>query len=272
MSSASPPRPGDPLRTAEICGVRFHVVTEAQAIAHVLDALDAARGGVVVTPNLDHLRRCARDAGYREIVGRADLVVADGMPLIWASRIAGRRLPERVAGSNLVSTLSAAAGRRGRSVYLLGGAPGTAEGAARVLAERCPGLRIAGTWFPPYGFDRDEAEMAKIVAAVTAAAPDIVYVGLGSPRQELLIERLRDRLPRSWWLGVGISFSFLTGDVPRAPRWMRACGLEWLHRLWREPARLGRRYLVEGIPFGVRLFAWSVAARLRGAAPRDGGG
>src|SRR6185503_14088249 len=104
-----------------------------------------------------------------------------------------------------------------------------------------------------FGFESDPKEMERLAAALSEAAPDIVFVGLGSPKQEKLIGRLRSTLPGAWWLGVGISFSYLTGDVRRAPVWMRRCGLEWFHRLTSEPGRLARRYLVEGIPFGLRL-------------------
>ena len=264
MTAAALSAPAPQVATVDLLGVRFHALTEAEAVEHVLDALDAGRGGTVVTPNLDHLRRCVHHAEYREIVGRADLVVADGMPLIWASRIAGTPLPERVAGSNLVPHLSGAAAGRGRSVFLLGGVEGSADGAARILRERHPSLRVAGTWYPPFGFEDQPVEMAKLEAAVIGSSPDIVFVGLGSPKQERLIERLRPQLPRAWWMGVGISFSFVTGDVPRAPMWMRRTGLEWVHRLASEPRRLARRYLVEGIPFGVRLIAWAVGRRVRG--------
>jgi N-acetylglucosaminyldiphosphoundecaprenol N-acetyl-beta-D-mannosaminyltransferase len=248
----------------ELAGVRFHALTESQVVAHVLDELDAGRGGFVVTPNLDHLRRCARERDYAGLVRRADLAVADGVPVVWASRIAGTPLPGVVTGSNLISSLSAGAGPRGRSVFLLGGAPGTAEGAARFLTERGAGLRVAGTSCPPPGFEESREEMTRLEKAVTAAAPDIVYVGLGSPKQERLIERLRATAPRAWWIGVGVSFSYLTGDVPRAPVWMRKVGLEWAYRVFREPRRLARRYLVEGIPFGIRLMCWAFAQRVRG--------
>lgn len=250
-------------RTAEVMGVRFDALTEREAIARILDELDRGRGGSVVTPNVDHLRRCVRDPEYRALVAAADLVVADGMPIVWASRIAGEVLPERVAGSSLVLTLSRTAAERGRSVYLLGGDEGVAEGAARVFASRFPSLRIAGWWYPPFGFESDPGELARMERALAAAAPDIVFVGLGSPRQERLIGRLRPLVPRAWWLGVGISFSFVTGDVPRAPRWMQRAGLEWFHRLASEPRRLFRRYVIDGIPFAVRLLAWSVVRRFR---------
>jgi N-acetylglucosaminyldiphosphoundecaprenol N-acetyl-beta-D-mannosaminyltransferase len=243
--------------------VRVHALSEPGCVEHVLDVLDAGAGGWVITANLDHLRRAARDAEYHAMLDAADVVVADGMPLLWAARVQGTPLPERVAGSNLISSLTAGAAERGRSVYLLGGDPGTAERAATVLTERCPGLRVAGTDCPAPGFDRDDAAVARIAAGIADAAPDIVYVALGSPKQERLIARIRDARPGAWWIGVGISFSFLCGEVRRAPRWMQRSGLEWVHRLCQEPRRLARRYLVEGLPFAARLLAGSAARRFR---------
>lgn len=246
-------------------GIGVHAVTEAQCVEHVIAELGAGRGGVVVTPNLDHLRRCASDTSFSDLVAAADLVVADGMPLVWASRLQGTPLPQRVAGSDLIWSLSAAAARQDRSVFLLGGDPGTAEGAARVLGEQCPGLTIAGAHCPPPGFEDDDRHTAAVADALRAAGPDIVFVALGSPKQENLIARLRPLLPGAWWLGVGISFSFVCGDVRRAPVWMRRCGLEWAHRFAQEPRRLFRRYVVSGPPFAVRLLG---GAALRGVPNR----
>jgi N-acetylglucosaminyldiphosphoundecaprenol N-acetyl-beta-D-mannosaminyltransferase len=255
--------------TIQLHGLRLHAATESQCIAHILDARAAERGGVVVTPNLDHLRRLAREPGLKSIYERADLVVADGMPLIWASRLQGTPLPQRVAGSSLIGTLSAAAAERGQSIYLLGGAPGAAERAAKVLQERHPRLVIAGIHCPPVGFEQDADAMATIQARLLAARPDIVYVGLGSPKQEKLIHQLRALLPAAWWLGVGVSFSFLSGEVQRAPRWMQRSGLEWLHRLVQEPRRLARRYLIEDLPFAFGLFAHALAKRFRQPTDAD---
>jgi N-acetylglucosaminyldiphosphoundecaprenol N-acetyl-beta-D-mannosaminyltransferase len=106
--------------------------------------------------------------------------------------------------------------------------------------------------------------MEAMEAALVEAAPDIVFVGLGSPKQERLALRLRTALPATWWIGVGVSFSFVTGAVRRAPKWMQVCGVEWLHRLFSEPRRLARRYLVDGLPFAARLMCWAVARRVRG--------
>jgi N-acetylglucosaminyldiphosphoundecaprenol N-acetyl-beta-D-mannosaminyltransferase len=243
--------------TVSLAGVKLDAITETQCIGYIMDELAAGRGGMLVTPNLDHLHRCTQDVSFKAMVSEADLVVADGMPLVWASKLQGTPLPERVAGSNLITTLSAAAATNGRSVYLLGGSEGTAEGAARVLKDRFPNLTIAGTYYPPVGFEKDAHEMAAIVADLSSTQPAIVYVALGSPKQEKLIVRLRDIVPEAWWVGVGNSFSFLCGDVQRAPRWMQVSGLEWMHRLVQEPKRLFRRYVMVGLPFAATLLTKS---------------
>lgn len=239
--------------TVDLRGVRVHAISEADCVNHILYEIEAGRGGMVVTPNLDHLHRCLHDLTFAALVAEADLVVADGMPLVWAARLQGTPLPERVAGSNLITSLSAGAAAHGRRVFLLGGAPGTAERASNVLRERFPSLKIAGTACPSVGFENDPAKMADLIQSVSSARPDIVFVALGSPKQERLIVRLRPLLPQAWWLGVGISFSFLCGDVRRAPLWMQNTGLEWIHRLIQEPRRLFHRYVMVGIPFATNL-------------------
>ncbi len=257
------------LPTISLLGVRLHAVSEAQTVWHVLDELDAGNGGWVVTHNTDHLRRLARDQSFAKLCATASLAVADGAPLVWASWLQGTPLPERVTGSNLISSLSAGAAARGRSIYLLGGAPGTAEAAKKVLQARHPALRIVGTRCPPMGFEHDLKQLADIAAHVTNAAPDIVFVGLGSPKQERLIPHLRGNLPTAWWLGVGISFSFLCNEVKRAPRWVQLAGFEWAHRLAREPRRLARRYLREGIPFTAQLLTAAAWQGLRAGGERQ---
>lgn len=245
-------------------GIRLHALTEAGCVEHLMRELDAGRGGWVVTPNLDHMRRAETDSEFRGMLAEADVVVADGMPLIWASRLQGTPLPQRVAGSSLVWSLAEAAAGRGRSLYLLGGDPGAADNAARVLKSRYPDLRIAGTDCPEVGFDKNARHIEKVLKKMLAAKPDIVYVGLGSPKQERLIRQVRVGLPHVWWLGVGISLSFIAGDVRRAPRWAQQLGLEWLHRLIQEPGRLGKRYLMHGLPFAARLLVGAALWRCRG--------
>ncbi len=263
------------LPSIELCNVKLHRITEAQCVEFILDEIDAGRGGVVVTPNLDHIRRCVRDRIFGSLVAEADLVVADGMPLVWASKLQRTPLPERVAGSNLISSLSKGASAKGRSVFLLGGAEGTADGASKILRERHPDLNIVGTYCPQIGFESKPKQMSEIVALLTKANPDIVFVALGSPKQEHLIAKLQPSLKNAWWLGVGVSFSFLTGHVKRAPLWMQRAGIEWVHRLCQEPRRLFKRYIVSGVPFAAMLFTRSlikgIPARLGRVAVRCAG-
>ncbi len=252
------------LPTITLAGQRIHAVTMQQTLDAVAADARANLGGWVVTPNLDILHKLVHDETFHALVAPATLFLPDGRPLIWASRLQRTPLPERVAGSDLIGTLSARAADEGLSVFLLGGDPGVADEAAAVLRQRHPTLTIAGTECPPFGFESNAGYMANLEATLTRARPNIVFVALGCPKQEKLIARLRPLLPSAWFLGVGISFSFLAGRVERAPAWMQQTGLEWLHRLVQEPGRLARRYLVVGIPFAIRLLIGSAAARFRG--------
>jgi N-acetylglucosaminyldiphosphoundecaprenol N-acetyl-beta-D-mannosaminyltransferase len=254
-------------RGTTVCldGIWIDVVDEQQARQRILLGLAAGTGGMIVTVNIDHMLRCHRDPAYHSLVDRAELVVADGMPLVWASRLQGTALPERVAGSSLTLSLAADLAEKGYSLFLLGGNPGIADAAGRILAERFPGLRIAGTYCPPFGFEQDPTEMQRMMEALETTQPDVVYVALGSPKQERLIEQLRDHLPdlsSAWWLGVGISLSFITGEVGRAPWWVQRVGLEWVHRMAQEPRRLFHRYMIDGLPYGIRLMMRCLVARL----------
>lgn len=250
-------------QTVTLCGVDLLAVSEPDCVELVVGACADGVGGWLITPNLDILRRCVADPDIRKLCGRADVRVADGMPLVWASKVQGTPLPGRVAGSNLIVSVSKACAERGLSVFLLGGAPGVAEGAKEALLKRIPGLSVAGLYCPPFGFEEDEAELARIARTVGESGADLVFVALSFPKGEHLIERIRQELPDAWWIGVGISFSFLSGDVRRAPAWMQKTGGEWLFRLTQEPRRLARRYLIDGLPFSARLFASAIGRRFR---------
>ena len=244
-------------------GMRLHAITEQRCKQIVMEGLQAGQGGVIVTANLDHLRRYGRDEAYRRIAQHAELCVTDGAPLIWASHLQGTPLPERIAGSDLIWSLSESAAEQKRSIFLLGGNTGTDKKASQILESRYPGLRIAGTACPPIGFEKSQYEREALLDALRKADPDIVYVALGSPKQERFIDSIRHTLPKAWWIGVGISFSFVTGDVKRAPAWMQQRGLEWVHRLSQEPKRLTKRYIVQGIPFGLKLMSNALKTRIQ---------
>jgi N-acetylglucosaminyldiphosphoundecaprenol N-acetyl-beta-D-mannosaminyltransferase len=255
-------RAGGRPRSIDIMGLELHGLSEAEVIGHALAGVSERRGGWICPVNLDVLRKTVGDPGIQALVRRADLVVGDGMPLLWASRVQGTPLEHRVAGSSLIRTLSAAAGRDGASVFLLGGDPGVADAAAVQLRRDTPRLRIAGTHCPPLGFERSSEAMQAIERALVDAHPDIVFVGLGFPKQERLILRLRRLLPAAWWVSCGISMSYVTGDVVRPPVWVQRAGLEWVCRLAQEPRRLARRYVLEGFPFLARLLAASARRRV----------
>lgn len=245
---------------------------ETEALCdHMFANLASGKGLWVLTANLDFLRRYVRDPVSRGIYSEADLSVADGMPLVWASHVQGTPLPERVAGSSLVRPLCRRAAEGGWRVYLLGGEPQACKAAAAKLVEEFPTLQIAGLSSPWISANPTEAELDAVAATLAEARPDVVLVAFGSPKQELVIQKLHRRLPRACWMGVGISFSFIAGHVKRAPRFMQRLGLEWVHRLVQEPKRLFRRYVVEDLPFAAVLFGRAVAARLHPRARRAPG-
>jgi N-acetylglucosaminyldiphosphoundecaprenol N-acetyl-beta-D-mannosaminyltransferase len=236
-----------------LMGVRLDCVTEKQVISHVVANIGAGVGGWIVTPNVDHLRIISERPDLLQLMNEASLRVADGMPLVWASRLQGTPLPERITGAGLILSLTAAAAKAGLSVFLLGGDPGDAEAAADTLKGINPGLKVAGIICPRLGFEYDPQQMMEIGDALESAKPDIVYSCFGFPKQELVIRALRDRLPSAWWLGLGGSLAIVSGRTRRAPRWMQTVGMEWLWRLGLEPRRLFQRYLVKDLPFAVRL-------------------
>jgi N-acetylglucosaminyldiphosphoundecaprenol N-acetyl-beta-D-mannosaminyltransferase len=254
--------------------VAFDALTESEVIDHVRAALHDGVGGRIMTPNIDILRQAARSRAVRRDLASAELVVADGLPLVWASRVAGTPLPARVAGSDLIWSLSGGLAEDGRSVYLLGGEPVRprptgrgvrecgAERAARRLVGAHPNLHVAGWASPRYGFDRTPALLEAVCADVVVAQPDVVYVGIGFPRQEQVISALRPHLPNAWFLGCGAAINFVAGDQVRAKAWMQRAGLEWLHRLSCEPRRLAGRYLRHDAPYALRLLTAAALTRL----------
>ncbi len=255
--------PSYPQARVPVGAVTVWSVSEADLARHVSAAWSDGEGGAIVTANVDIVRAATRDPALAALIARSEVVVADGMPVVWAGRIAGAKVPERVTGSSLVFTLSEAAARAGRSIYLLGGNPGVPEAAARALTARYPGLRVAGTDSPPFGFETDPDLTERAVAACAAANPDLVLVGLGFPKQERLIELLRDRLPDTWFLGCGAGIPMAAGEFRRAPGLVQRAGGEWLHRLALEPRRLARRYLRDDLPFALRLLAGAARTRFR---------
>lgn len=231
-----------------ILGVRVSVLTVPDAVATVERWIaDGERRYVCVT-GVHGVMESRRDPALRAIHNAAGLVTADGMPLVWLSRRRGYPAAERVYGPDLMLALCERAAARGYSNFLMGGAPGTPERLAERLCARFPGLRIAGTFSPPFRPMTPE-EDAALVARINAARPDIVWVGLSTPKQERWMAEHRAALGASALIGVGAAFDFLSSRKRQAPVWMRRRGLEWLFRLATEPRRLARRYFVNNTMF-----------------------
>ena len=236
-------------------------LTEQEVVDRIREAWAAGRGGSVIPVNVDVARTVKHQPDLAELLAAGSIVVADGMPLLWAARAAGQVLPERVAGSSLLFSLSEAAAADGRSVFLLGGAEGVPEKAAEALSARSPDLRVAGAQSPPFGFDQSPEGVQRAVAAVAAAAPDLVFVGLGFPRQEKLIEQLRQARPSAWYLACGGGIPMAAGITQRASPLVQRLGLEWAHRLILEPRRLARRYLRDDLPFAIGMLTRAAMRR-----------
>jgi N-acetylglucosaminyldiphosphoundecaprenol N-acetyl-beta-D-mannosaminyltransferase len=224
-------------------GFDIDVIRMRDAVQRILSWCqeDAFSCRCVVTPNVDHAVMLQHHAELRQAYERADLILADGFPLIVASRLLARPLPERVAGSELVPRLFAAA-HRPLSVFLLGAAEGVAERAARIIEDRSEHVQVVGTHSPPLGFEHDAEENERIILRVADASPDLLIVGLGAPKQELWVDRHRERLRAKVALCAGATIDFIAGEKAQAPVWMRRTGLEWVHRMLSEPRRLTKRY------------------------------
>lgn len=265
MSDTSRTDSPDQFHQVVIDGVAFDAATEQEVVDRVFRDLRHGAGGLILTVNTDILRQLPAQGGLER---QARLVVADGMPLVWASRILGDPLPARVTGASLVPVLSARAATEKRSVFLFGAAPGVAERAAENLRRDAPGLEVVGAYSPPLGFDKDEATLQEAIHTVATARPDIVFVALGFPRQEQVALRMQNELPGTWFVGCGGALDMAAGDVPRAHGLVQRLGAEWLHRLSQEPMRLGRRYLVDGVPFTLGMLGRSGLQRATRARRR----
>jgi N-acetylglucosaminyldiphosphoundecaprenol N-acetyl-beta-D-mannosaminyltransferase len=230
---------------------RLHVdeVTFAQALDAIAAMIAEGRGGTVVTPNVDHVVMADHDERFRSAYAAAALSLADGMPILWAARILGTPLPEKISGSDLVLPLMERAEREGWRVYILGGGPGVGATAAERLVQRFPRLVVAGVDSPRIDMDAAVSSRAPVLERVRAARPHLVLVALGAPKQELWMTEVAEDLRPAVLLGVGAAVDFIAGTAKRAPRWMSASGLEWLFRLGQEPRRMWRRYLLRDPEF-----------------------
>ncbi len=233
----------------ELFGLRFHNLDLDGAVDCIEVLLRGNKRGLVLTPNTDHIVKLSRDSSFQEAYGHGVMIVADGAPVVWASRLLGKPLKARVAGAALLPAICERAAQRGWKLYFLGGKPGVASHAATRLTKQFHGLNVVGTYAPPFGFELDRAECQHIITRVREARPDILFVGVGAPKQEKWSAAHLEALGVPLICCTGAAFDFAAGVVRRAPPWMQRSGLEWMFRLLQEPKRLWRRYLVDFVGF-----------------------
>jgi N-acetylglucosaminyldiphosphoundecaprenol N-acetyl-beta-D-mannosaminyltransferase len=233
----------DRLPRTNILGVGISAITLAQAVARIETWIKAGTRQYVSVCTVHTVMECRKEPAVRRAVNCAGLATPDGMPLVWLSKLGGHRPVSRVYGPDLMLALCQASARQGYSHYFYGGAAGVADLLAEKLQDRFPGLKVAGTYTPPFR-PLAPAEKRQINDQINEAGPDLVWVGLGAPRQDLWMAEHRPHLAAPVLVGVGAAFDFHTGRIPQAPVWMRQSGLEWLFRLIQEPGRLWYRYLV----------------------------
>lgn len=233
--------------SVRILGIRVDDVTADETLDLIETYIAAGQPHQLATVNPEFVMEAQHNRAFHVVLESTALNLPDGVGLLWAARRLGRPLRERVTGSDILPLLARRAAERGYRLFFLGAAPGVAQRAAEVLKARHPGLRVAGV----YAGSPDPAEEDDIVARIAAAAPDMLFVAYGAPRQDLWIHRNLHRLHVPVCMGIGGSLDFIAGVAPRAPLWMRRLGLEWLYRLVRQPWRW-RRMLA------LPRFAWAV--------------
>lgn len=233
--------------SVRVLGVRVDALTYDGLLTHIADFVASGTPHQICTANPEFVMEAQRNAAFQDVLARADLVMADGVGLLWAARRLGQPLPQRVTGSDGVPRIVARAAEQGWRVYLLGAAPGVAQRAAEVLTQRHAGLQIAGV----YPGSPSDAEAAGIIARIRAARPHILFVAYGAPRQDLWIAKHRAALGVPVMMGVGGSLDFIAGVQRRAPAWIQRLNLEWLHRLVTQPWRWRRQ-------LDLPRFAWAV--------------
>ncbi len=255
------PQPSRDFPTIPLFGMHIHRVDMDEAIAQIKawvashEETGSHRCRFVVTPNVDHAVLLQDHGGLKRAYERADLVLADGHPIVWASRFLGRGLPERVPGSDLVPMLfQSMTDKPSLRVFLLGAAPGVGLRAADRIHSRYPNVEVVGVYSPPIGFEKDARENETILQEIAAVQPDVLVIGLGAPKQECWIEQHCDRIQANVALCVGATIDFLAGEKKRAPVWMQRFGIEWLHRMLSEPNRMIKRYAKDAWIFPQLVF------------------
>jgi len=254
--------------TREVAVVDFglvpaHAVTAAEALDIIVERAARGEGGFVLTPNVDHISMSARDSSVASAYGGCFLSLADGMPLVALSRLLGLPLRHKVSGSDLFAPLVGRCARENVPVFFVGATAAACEAAARKLRRDHPALVVAGYDSSEFDLETDPAHARAVLRAARDAGARLLLVCLPPRKQFAMLSRFQEDYWPAVAVGVGSALAFYVGEVSRAPAWMSSAGLEWLYRLWREPRRLWRRYLVQPV-WAVPVFARMVFERMAG--------
>lgn len=222
-------------------------VTMPETIAAIEKMIADNKKSYVVAINVDVVMKIENDPYLKQVVDNADMVLVDGKPLVWISKLHGKPLKAKISGSDLVPLLCDVAAKKGYSIFIIGGKDGIAEQAKRKLEEKLPGIQIVGTYAPPLGFEKDEKELDKINQMISGVHPDLLIACFGCPKQEKWIYENISKYDAKVSVCAGATVDFLAGNVNRAPRWMSEHGLEWFYRFLQEPKRMFKRYFVDDV-------------------------
>lgn len=243
---------------ANVLGIGVSAIDMQTALTRIDEAIRTRRKGYVCVTGVHGVMEAQADPGLRAILNGAFLNTPDGMPTVWVGRAQGHAQMRRVYGPDLMLEVVEAGVTRGYRHFLFGGNEGIARELQQALEARFPGAQIVGTYTPPFR-PLDAQETADLARAVTAARPDIIWVGLSTPKQERFMHQFLPLLDTTLMFGVGAAFDIHTGRVAEPPQWVKQAGLQWLHRLIQEPRRLWRRYL-----YNNPRFIWAVALQFTG--------
>jgi len=241
---------------ANVLGVGISAINMAEAVRLSDQLLQRGGKGYVCVTGVHGVMEAQRDNSFRRVLSRSFLCTPDGMPTVWVGRLQGHDRMSRVYGPDFMLEVCKLSVERGYRHFLFGGNPGVVERLKSRLEVIVPGIDIVGTFTPPFRA-MTPSEEANLVASVSRTRPDIFWVGLSTPKQERFMEQYLDRLDTSLMVGVGAAFDIHAGLLADAPQWMKTCGLQWLHRLWKEPRRLWRRYLANN-----PRFLWDISLQL----------
>ena len=222
-------------------------VTMSETVAAIEQMIGTDKKSYVVAINVDVVMKIEEDAYLKKIVDNADMVLVDGKPLVWISKMYGKLLKEKISGSDLVPLLCEVAAEKGYKIFIIGGKDGIAERAKQKLEAKHPNIRIVGTYAPPFGFEKNEKELNKINQMMSEVQPDLLIACFGCPKQEKWIYENIEKYDAKVSVCAGATVDFLAGNVKRAPRWMSEHGLEWFYRFLQEPKRMFKRYFIDDV-------------------------